>query len=484
MRRFKSKAGSALIWALAIALILSIVLIAGLGMVQRQQNQNVQQHIENQAYFSAMSVTQAVVGWLSGTNYDTLGGVTPGQEAQFEFINWITDPANRNTEKPLVSNALLDPARPELGTYSVFVKSSEDGSEITFRTVATHADATETVIGTMSKTSTADIIYGEKDPWSPIQVPPPIATVDGNTLIRPGMADVNISTLTGYTSGAPAGGSYRIPNGSTTTVTSGCNVLVASGNNSTVVINTTQVINLLVIKANTMVIPSNGTNLNIRNIVIESGGILNAANGAGYEGTENIYVMPGGRFINTSNSQWRVLANVWIYASEYPAPATSTPAWPAYTVSGNSAVPSWPDPGVGYQFPAYVDIGKVELGGNITIQKSTLTPDPSLGEIVSYPPMLVGLSDGTKFPPGRVVHIPSSYTSPIPDAVLAFVCTNSTRFMGTFDPVMVAGLSPSQRAQLDQLRISSYPFCPHFIAKAEDDIIFEDIIWGGSYSRG
>jgi len=484
MRRFNSKAGSALIWALAVALILSIVLIAGFGMVQRQQNMNVQQHIENQAYYSAMSVTQAVIGWFSGTSYDTLGGVTEGQEEQVAFINWITAPENRDKEKPLVVDVLFDSGDPAFGSYSIFVSSNYDGSEISFRTVATHADATETVIGTLSQTSTADIIYGEKDPWAPIQVPSPIATVDGNTLIRNGMADVNINTMTGYTSGAPSGGSYRIPNGNVSTVTSGCNVLVASGSSSTVVINTTQTINLLVIKANTMVIPSNGTNLNIRNIVIESGGILNSANGAGYEGTENIYVLPGGRFINSSNSQWNVFANIWIYASELPPPPTSTPAWPAYTVSGNSANPSWPNPGAGYQFPAYVDIGKVTIGGNITIEKSTTTPDLSLGEIVSYPPQLVGLSDGTRFPAGKVVHIPSSYTTPIPPAVLEFVCTSPARFNGTFDPRMLAGLSAAQRNQLEEQRKASYPYCMHFTAKAEEDIEFEEIVWGGSYSRG
>jgi len=488
MRRFKSKAGSALIWALAIALILSIVLIAGLGMVQRQQNTNVQQHIENQAYFSASSVTQAVIGWLSGTNYDTLGGVTAGQEAQFEFINWITDPANRNEEKPLVTNALLDPARPELGTYTIYVKSSEDGSEITFRTVATHADATETVIGTMSKTSTADILYGEKDPWDPIQVPDPPATINNNTLVfhhEDGPdTTLDINGIPEYPNNPSPTGTYKIQgtNGGAT-VSRVCDTLIAYGNGGTVRIGV-NTINLLVIKGNTLVFPVNGFNLSVKTLVIESGGVLSIRNGTDLGGVENIYVMPGGRLINATDANWTIEANITIYASLLPPPAPNSSQMIAYqtvTSSGNNVTASWPTPPPGTEFPAYVNLlgaSNARLG-NIIVQPAN--PDLAGTSQQSYWPILAGL-DGMTMAQSALVHIPFGYGT-IPSSVRSRACSetqaNFLAYLGN------PSLSASELARAESVRRDAPPpYCPHFEALVGEDIEFEDIIWGGSYSRG
>jgi len=105
IRRIKGKAGSALIWALAVAIILVIVIAAGLNIVQRQQNQNVQQHIENQAYFAAMSVNRAILDWFriaeftfdyiedqaAGDGSFTIvpGGSNTAFPKQQAFFNWI-----------------------------------------------------------------------------------------------------------------------------------------------------------------------------------------------------------------------------------------------------------------------------------------------------------------------------------------------------------------------------------------------------------
>jgi len=519
MRRFKSKAGSALIWALAIALILSIVLIAGFGMVQRQQNQNVQQHIENQAYYSAMSVTRAVIGWFEGTNYDTLTGSSAGSEEQFDFINWITAPDNRGDEKILIEDAYLDPARPELGKYTVYAKSSDDGSEIVFRTVATHADATETVIGTLSKTSTDALIEGEKDPWLPIKVPDPVATIasDGDTVniteVVNGETRIKetfkISELTQYNSNtAQASGRYWITGGQTVDPNRPCRILVAKRDSSDsidygnpnnpvgiVIINTTLPIEFLIVKDNMVARPRNGTNINVENIIIEKGGVMDAANGSGFNGTRKIYVKPGGRLINTGGSNWVLNGDIYLYASFYDKPPTSSPAWPAYTSTNNSASVSWPNAGAGYEFPAYVEVSKTTINGNIIIENATPNPKPESDTRQSFFPEIIlapnaALAyEANNFATTKVIHIPREYTFNLPASVRTSACTRDiTRFLSVLPQDWRnknMPLSPSLRAQFDAIMLANeYTYCPHFVSKQEDDIEYAEIVWGGRYSRG
>ena len=484
IRRISGKAGSALIWALAVALILAIVLAAGLNMVQRQQNQNVQQHIENQAYFTAMSVTQAVVNWFSGTAYDTLGDRDPaGHEQQIALINWLIAPENQGKEIEVLADLSLGETA---GEYKVFL-SSDDGNEITVRTVATYAGATESVIGTLTETRT----YGEKggftSAWPLIEVPPPPMSFDGHTLKMQNGDEKDVST---YSAGVPQNGVYKISNGSVTTPV---DVLIATNpgatNNNVITLASNVPIGTLIISANTMVIAGNGQGISVGTMIIEAGGVFNLLqNGTGIQSMGTVHVLAGGRFLVTNNSNLDLGADFYVYASDYPNPPDTSTQMRNYL---NTSSITWPSAGAGYEFPAYIEISKVKSVGNVIFQPSRQVPTENDDEdfVPSYPPRIPSLADIKGFKTGAYIHIPYGFmdrnillAGQDYATVRSRACTiNEANFRATCLP-RVPTAAQIQWAMSDEVR----PFCPHFSAKNEPPIEYFDIVWGstGGYSRG
>ena len=163
----RKKNGSTLIWAMIVAVIITLVIAAGLTQVQRQQNSAVTQHVENQAYYSAMSVTQSMINWLSGAS-----SAEP-ESAQMTLIEWILEnqyslaDSQKDTDGyfgiPINNNAdFLD----ALGTITIKTKYDSETGTIYIKTHAEYAGQTASIIGTLSK--------GEGDP-----IPEPIDPTGG-----------------------------------------------------------------------------------------------------------------------------------------------------------------------------------------------------------------------------------------------------------------------------------------------------------------
>ena len=307
IRFVKGKAGSALIWALAVAIILTIVIAAGLNIVQRQQNQNVQQHIENQAYFSAMSVNRAIMQWLDNTSYVyTDGENQDGDTPQVKFLNNILS-NNENEEIALdISFANLTGELPvSLESINNYAKFSENPAvpnefTITIFTTASYYGDTATVSGVISNKYEA-WLENIGSQLTRIEVPSPPAS----TLAElPPLSDVIGPLNSGNANyGVAAGGNYVIQyvNASTSrrygmsqsqngAINFTCNTLVIDGKGTTgqVQVRTSKDINInkiIVMNGGELYLSGNGGRFD--ELVIESGGkvIVDNSNYSGFAKT-------------------------------------------------------------------------------------------------------------------------------------------------------------------------------------------------------
>jgi len=319
MRRFNSKAGSALIWALAVALILVIILAAGLGAVQRQQNANVQQHIENQAYFSAMSVTRAVMNWLDGASSATIeltddAGNIIGHE--------VVGADDRNTLIEWILSQDLDPNDPEgffslnvsgmdfkdvLGEISLFASYNATHTEISIKAVAVYNDETSSVIGRLTSDSEQKVVLGGPTVAAKEVPPPPVYPEPGTV--------TTISLDTGNpTSTRPQDVYYT--NKRTAAFSGSVGTLIVDGPANFSISGT---IDLLIVRSGAVVQVGNA--LTAAKILIEDGGIVSfQANNAKIRKKGNIpacevFVMPGGKLLNQIGSNQQAEITVYGYGT-------------------------------------------------------------------------------------------------------------------------------------------------------------------------
>jgi len=337
MRRFNSKAGSALIWALAVALILCIVLAAGMGVVQRQQNANIQQHIENQAYFSAMSVTRAILGWMNGSSSDTIETedeygnpivIVGGADDRNSLINLILgknpDPGKLDSDGFFSINDIIDPSSfPDiLGDINLSARYNTSKDEILIKTTATYNGEAHSVIGRLASMST-----GEYDPGgvtaAKINFPdsPDYEKMikDSPTGIKPlANSTTSLQDPTGnYIADARTGSGNSLGS----TLTGRMNILIVEGT-SNFIFNGTA--NILIIRADATVTFGNNAAC-VGTLIIEDGGTtIFKSNSqmepiAGYhqgppDHTE-VYVHPGGSFINEAQGRNQSVLRIFAFAS-------------------------------------------------------------------------------------------------------------------------------------------------------------------------
>ena len=319
MRRFNSKAGSALIWALAVALILVVILAAGLGTVQRQQNANVRQHIENQAYFSAMSVTRAIMSWLDGASSATIeltddagnviGHEVVGADDRNALIDWIfSQELNPNDPEGFFSlNVSGLDFKDVLGEIALFASYNASHTEISIKAVATYNDETSSVIGRLTSDSEQKIVAGSFTAARKEVPPPP-------TYPEPGTATM-ISLDTGNpTSTRPQDIYYT--NKRTAAFTGSVGTLIVDGPANFSISGT---VDLLVVRSGAVVQVGNA--LTAAKILIEDGGTVTfQANNAKLRKKGNIpacevFVMPGGKLLNQIGSNQQAEITVYGFAT-------------------------------------------------------------------------------------------------------------------------------------------------------------------------
>jgi len=445
MRRLKSRTGSALIWALAVALILCIVLIAGFGMAQRQQNANVQQHIENQAYYSAMSVNRAFLGWLDGTTYVfTENELSAGASDQMRFINAILSyPANTDID---LSFAVASGMAPDpdtafsdfLGDVSLFASRNEDKTIITIKTTAAYAGEQATVLGTISNEFKEWEEGGGYIGDNRVKVPDPPEVGKDYTINQ----TISSGTI-GIVNGAVAVTGTVTANGSSSADT----IIVRNG----------AVLNLT---------GTGGAQLRFNELIIEPGGIVqvnhsstavaakntslkyniwNDASGAErYDNGPIIYIMPGGKLTTTSNASGSVTLNCIAYLY----------AWPPIEGTFDTK------PNITPAIDFHSGTNSVSFR-SVVIQKAN---DPAISDYSDeFPPSfsaLVGNIAKMSISSGYAIHAPVGYAgftlankSSMPVNILSRSCNH----VGDGNPRY---FKDTEVPSLD-------PFCPHFLALYE-----------------
>jgi len=416
-RRLRDNAGSTLIWALIVVLVISLILAAGLNMVQRQQNANVTAHIENQAYFSAMSVDKAIVNWLSGTVYSYEEGTDyAGGDRRAEFINWVLKKdANKYIE--LQIDGIDSVAFPDaLGTIKVYVMRDNDNN-LYVKTTATYLDETRTVTGMVtddpSQIITGGLVVEKMD------VPPP-----------PEFPDPAAGELTLLNSGAVSGtaGTYYTTN-RTASLTGTMDTLVVQGSSNFTFGGTADT---LVVMANATV--TIGNPAHIGRLIIEDGGKTNFISNSKLYGVPpeypvcELYVMPGGSFLNTANGNNQADIMIYAYASNDPKKI------------------------------AVIQLRKMQVSG-IIVQAT--------GEYGGYSANM-DLTNDVKFSASGVIHLPIDYNV----GGVKYDLTNWDKLPGTIlDHVCNPPLNGSYPKEA--------PFCPHFLAINEPPVVINTDSWGG-----
>jgi len=502
MRRFSSKAGSALIWALAVALILSIVLIAGVGMVQRQQNANVQQHIENQAYFTAMSVNRMVMNWLNGSDFsfveDEEGGTKmEAATPQGRFIlEILKQPINTPIPIQIDAAATGSDLDGMLGSFQVYV-SRDENDVITFRTEAEYFEQTASVSGTMRYQTDKWLEGGGyAEGIQRIEVPPMPWEASGQYIQSsdPDLAPVNWTGFQSYTSGngnkdqnykiTSADGKSPSLDGLTANI-----LVVGSENNSGKTVtpgfpdNKTSITTLIVKDGGYVRLESNG--IKFDEIVVEDGGTVEITKSnlgvlavnptkkfnertidgvLSYDYAPLIYIKAGG--------QLRIASGVG---------GNITPLFTAYVYANPTPPPNRP----AIDFGA----GKIEFR-SIIVQPSNPNPpvDPDTGDLLFPPswPADIGDMNGILIPGAAdSIHLPIGYggfntdqagLDGLPTTLLQRSCNHLGPNGEKNSSVRKKPLKPPS-PPIPGYSWKEDPFCPHFLALYEPPLTVGKTAW-------
>jgi Tfp pilus assembly protein PilX len=457
--RLRGKAGSTLIWALIVVVIITLVLAAGFSIVQRQQNSAVSQHIENQAYYSAMSANRALLSWLHNTGFEFADGeLTSGDTAQGKLIDYILSKP-KDTPIKIEANffetgALNGESPRTFETVTIYATRTtktviENGSSvqadvITFSTTAEYLGDSATVSGSISNTVSEWEEGGDEevDTWIKLEVNPAPDKSKEST----------IDTL----------GSGNIRNNSTTNA-----LLVPKGITASTFSQTNNIKRIYV--EGTLELSNN---IRVDEIVIEPGGVVHFAsnslsiNQGVAAGT--LYIKPGGTVTIASNIGGSIAPNMvaviyaWLPAnasdfgpddnipvSSINMPTVSPPAFQLGTANNsinfNSVIiqPFIPNPPL-----------KTDENGD------ELVP-PQYEFLPSYSPDIGNI--GKLIPQGAnaAIHLPEGYmgfnaqTEANRQAAMTYLQNNN----------ILTFVCNKNSPILDWQRVA--PFCPHFLAPNE-----------------
>jgi len=450
--RLQSKQGSALIWAIAVALILTIILAAGLTLVQRQQNMSVQQHIDNQSYFSAMSVNKAFMEWLNGASSSVEFAGNEENTQKLLFISKVLEqPADEDVEFWSINTsggADSDNFSDLLGDVVLYASRNADQTVITIKTIAYYAGTAATVKGVISNEIKEWEEGGGYIGDNRVQVPDP-PEVGKDYTINQTISSGTIGTVNGAVA-------------VTGTVT-------ANGSSSadTIIVRNGAVLNLT---------GTGGAQLRFNELIIEPGGIVqvnhsstavaaknnslkfntwNDASGAErYDNGPIIYIMPGGKLTTTSNAGGSVSLDCIAYLYAWP------PAEGTFDTKPNIT------PAIDF----HSGTNSVSFR-SVVIQKAN---DPAIsGYSDEFPPSfsaIVGNIAKMSISSGYAIHAPVGYagfTLANKSSVPANILSRSCNHVGDGNPryfrdTEVPGLDP---------------FCPHFLALYEPPIPMRSDTW-------
>jgi hypothetical protein len=152
-----NNAGSTLIWAIVVILVLTITIGMGLLFVQTRFNSAVLDHNENQAYYTAVSSLETISAWISSSeNNETAAAAAEEIEKIRKFIESIPSEKESPKGRDLVLG-LPSGKSDKLGSCTVNFKFVDEGKQrLLLTATAQYGNATETVTLTMSRGSSSD----------------------------------------------------------------------------------------------------------------------------------------------------------------------------------------------------------------------------------------------------------------------------------------------------------------------------------------
>jgi hypothetical protein len=525
----RGKAGSTLIWALIIVVIITLVLAAGFAIVQRQQNSAVSQHIENQAYYSAMSVTQAIMTWLHGTG--SVETIIEGEEddplqttvktPQQILLEYISNPDINapGIDIPIqldmipgpgvTGSADLDRALRDVQVYASWdwISEADKTQVITFTVVSNYLSDTATVSAKISKS------VDESGDWhdtglviEKIAAPPAPWRADGQYLYPrnpdkdptnpeddnkpdyitntsdPRVINWNSTVVPEFPGISTSPEGYSKITSSKSLVTSNANTIIIGPPGDT---------------GTPQVVASMGANVTLQTVIVKKGGVLNI--GGNNFRCDELIIEDGGRVTITANSSALVgPKNAGaVFNEKYVDPPDTGPIvyiLPGGLLSiagdfGNTTFSAIiyayaaPVPGV-----TAIDFGsgKLSLVRNIILQPSSSETTPP-----SYYVDVGTLNGVTSFAVGDYrVHIPIGYKG-LNTSDQAFAPEASG---GLIDGVISRSCNhlqgPTLRSKIQGTRTEyEYevdPFCPHFLAPNEPRWKEVSTVWtvDGYYEKG
>jgi len=438
-RLIKEKKGSALIWALAVALILCIVLAAGLNQAQRQLGTNVQQHIDNQAYYSAMTVNRVLMEWLNGANSTLTEDEDNAKKMLLIDAILAQDP---NIDTPLLidlvpAGAASGNSEELLGDVKVYASLNEDKTIITIKTIAEYAGAKATVTGRISNEIKEWEEGGGYVGDTRVKVPDfPEEGKDFtiNQTISSGTIGSNVNGAIAVTGTVTANGSTGAD---TIVVRNGATLNLTGTGGGGLRFN-----ELIIEPGGTVAVNHSSTAVSARNPSLRFNIWTDAKGIEHYDTGPIIYIKPGGKLTTTSNAGGSVTLNCIAYLY----------AWPA--AEGTEATKPNITPAIDF----HSGTNSVSFR-SVIIQRAN---DPGIpGYSDEYPASfsaVVGNITKMGISSGFAIHAPvgyGGYTLENKNSVPASILSRSCNHVGS-----ASNMRDTYEPGLD-------PFCPHFLALYE-----------------
>lgn len=142
-------------------LVLGILITGGLAVATSYSNRSLDQHVNKQSYYTALSTTKAIAEWLSGTtNVDS-----NSSSEQLRFINGLLSSEGEH------STSFDSTIENSLGTCNTTVSIDPDTQDITIASTASYNDGSSTVSARLSYTEGQSGGDGGKGSYTVISTP-------------------------------------------------------------------------------------------------------------------------------------------------------------------------------------------------------------------------------------------------------------------------------------------------------------------------
>jgi hypothetical protein len=141
--QLKTRDGSALVWAMVVVVVLLILIGVMATVAQAAFRSQKSSQIETQAYYTALSVNESIINWLSGTKN------SEGETDQQQFIAKLKKNPLKPVEQTYTADDLDPSGEGKMGTAAAIISINDDKDVITIKTTGRFANDEETIVSTL-----------------------------------------------------------------------------------------------------------------------------------------------------------------------------------------------------------------------------------------------------------------------------------------------------------------------------------------------